>query len=106
MNPNLKLMNLTKQIEFYLDKYGITATQLAKRANLPKQTLSNWLSGQKPKDITQVKKLAEALATSVDNLCFGSGEDMNAVKETELDALLGDSWVSGLFEVKFRRVKK
>ncbi|AFX99946.1 Hypothetical protein Bdt_0238 [Bdellovibrio bacteriovorus str. Tiberius] len=36
---------------------------------------------------------------------FGSGSDEESKKHTELSSLLGDEWIGGIFEVKFRRVK-
>jgi transcriptional regulator with XRE-family HTH domain len=99
-------MYLKKQLRFYLDRREMSAAQLAKKASVPKQSLSGWLAGSNPRDVRQVKRVAEVLGVSVDHLLFGDGEDQNAMKVTELDALLGDEWISGLFEVKFRRVRK
>jgi transcriptional regulator with XRE-family HTH domain len=99
-------MNLKNQLRHYLDAREISATQLAKKARVPKQSLSGWLSGSNPRDIRQIKRVADALEVSLDNLMFGFGNDKESQKTTELDALLGDSWVSGIFEVRFRRIKK
>ena len=37
---------------------------------------------------------------------FRDGEDIEAQKVTELDALLGDGWLGGTFEVRLRRIRK
>lgn len=100
------VMNLKSQLKLYLKHTGMNASQLAKKAAVPRQSLSDWIGGSKPRDIAQVKKVAAVLGTTVDHLVFGDGLDENAQKITELDALLGDEWVSGLFEVRFRRVKR
>ncbi len=84
----------------------MTAAELSRKSGVSKQVISLWLSGSGPKKIDQVKKAAEALNVSVDNLCFGDGVDKDVQKITELDALLGDGWVGGLFEVRFRRIRK
>ena len=102
----LLLMNLKKQLRCYLDAREMTASHLAKKAGVPKQSLSGWLAGSNPRDVRQVKRVANALGTTVDHLMFGNGIDPEAQKITELDALLGDGWIGGLFEVRFRRVKK
>lgn len=99
-------MNLKKQLRFYLEKREMNASQLAKKARVPKQSLSGWLSGSNPRDVRQIKRVSDALGVTVDNLMFGDGPDATIEKMTELDALLGDGWVSGLFEVRLRRVKK
>jgi transcriptional regulator with XRE-family HTH domain len=100
------VMNLKGQLKLYLEHTGMSASQLAKKSSVPRQSLSDWISGSKPRDIAQVKRVAEVLGTSVDHLVFGNGLDNKSQKITELDALLGDEWISGLFEVRFRRVRK
>ena len=99
-------MNLPKQIQFYLRLRGMTAAELARKAGVSKQVISQWANGSRPRDVEQVKKVADAFGTTVDSLLFGSGKDMSAERVTELDALLGSEWISGLFEVKFRRIKR
>ena len=99
-------MNLKSQLQFYLGESGTTAAELARKSGVSKQVLSQWLSGAEPRKLDQVKRVAAALGTSVDNLCFGKGVDQERERITELDALLGEGWVGGLFEVRLRRVKK
>jgi len=98
-------MNLKKQLRFYLELKEMTAAHLSKKSNVPKQSLSGWLSGNSPRDMNQVKRVADVLGVTVDNLMFADGLDENKQKVTELEALLGDQWISGIFEVRFRRVK-
>lgn len=98
-------MTLKKQLKYYLELRDMTASQLARKANVPKQSLSGWLAGSNPRDVAQVKRVANALGVSLDNLIFGQGEDRDAAKHVEMNALLGDDWISGVFEVRFRRVK-
>lgn len=99
-------MNLKKQLRYFLELRELSASQLARKASVPKQSVSGWLSGSNPRDVKQIKRVADALDTSVDCLLFGDGQDLERQKITELDALLGDSWISGLFEVRFRRIKR
>lgn len=99
-------MRLKIQLQFYLSHRGITAAELARKAKVSKQLLSLWLGGSEPRKLDQVRQVAQALGTTVDNLCFGDGLDKEAEKTTDLEALLGDGWVGGLFEVRLRRVKK
>lgn len=104
--PIALLVNLKKQLQFYLDRDEMSATRLAKKAGVPKQSLSGWLAGSNPRDVRQVKRVADVLGVSIDNLMFGEGEDAETVNSNSLDALLGDAWVGGLFEIRIRRVKK
>ena len=98
-------MILRQQLRAILKEQDFTAAQLARKSGLPRQTISDWLAGSPPRDIRQIKKVADALKVSVDFLCFG---DELADKDdgASLDSLLGDGWLSGIFEVRLRRVKK
>lgn len=103
--PNLTGMNLKKQLRLYLEYRGITASQLAKKSTVPKQSLSDWLAGSNPRDVRQVKLVADVFGVTIDNLMFGDGIE-NKSDTTGLDDLLGDDWISGQFEIKIRRIKK
>lgn len=104
--PNSCPMTLKKQLKYYLERNDLTASQLARKANVPKQSLSGWLAGSNPRDVKQVKRVADALNTSLDNLLFGEGSDSKNLKGNDLSTLLGDEWFSGIFEMKIRRVKR
>lgn len=101
-----KEMNLRRQLALYLDMRSMTLPELARKSGVSRHTLFGWAQGQKPRDIAQLHKVASVLQTTVDHLCFGDGADDQSRRVTELDALVGDGWVGGLFEVKFRRVKR
>jgi len=64
-------MNLKLQLEYFLEKTGMNPTLLSRKARVPRQNISNWLMGQSPKDITQVKRVADIFGISVDTLVFG-----------------------------------
>ena len=99
-------MNLKSQLNYFLKLRGMTAAELGRKSGVSKQVLSIWLGGAEPKKLAQIKAVAAALGTTVDHLCFGEGEDRESQRVTELDALLGEGWVSGLFEVRFRRIRR
>lgn len=98
-------MTLKKQLRHYLELNDLSAAQLARKAGVPKQSLSGWLAGSNPRDVKQVKKVADALGVTLDNLMFGHGKDSDVQKVSEINSLLGDDWIGGTFEVRFRRVK-
>ena len=101
-------MKLKTQLRTLLKLKGINAAELSRQSGVPKQSISDWLGGTMPRNIAHVKKVADALNVTVDELCFG-GKNTDLVpssQNADLDALLGDQWISGLFEVKLRRVKR
>jgi len=106
-NPNIRVMslNLKKQLKALLSHRGMTAAELSRKSGVSKQVLSLWLAGAKPKNIEQVKAVADALGVSLDCLLFGDGDEREEKNITGLDALLGDEWISGAFEIKIRRIK-
>ena len=71
-----------------------------------RQTLSQWAAGTEPRKIDQIKSVADIFRTSIDNLMYGKGRDQEREKVQDLEALLGEDWIGGLFEVRLRRVKK
>ena len=105
-DPKIHHMRLKQQLKFYAELRGITSAELARKTGVSKQVLSLWLGGAKPKNVEQVKKVSDHFGTSLDNLLFGVGEDRDHQRVTELDALLGEGWLGGIFEVRLRRVKK
>jgi transcriptional regulator with XRE-family HTH domain len=100
---NRSVINLKKQLKLYLETEDLSAAKLAKRSGVSKQVLSLWLSGGSPKNIEQVKKVAQVFGISVDHLCFGDGiADRRATFESAPEG----EWLGGIFEVKFRRLKR
>ena len=100
----LMAMTLKTQLKLLLEQRNLSAAQLSRKAGVSPQVLSLWMKGADPKKMSQVKKVADVLGVSVDMLCFGTGVDNESQKVMELDALLGEQWVSGVFEVRFRRI--
>ncbi len=96
-------MNLKQQLKLYLENREMSATQLSKKSGVSKQVISLWLSGGKPRNIEQVKSVAETLATSVDHLCFGSG--IHKATSGNFVEMPDDGWFTGVFEIKVRKIK-
>lgn len=105
INPIDQRMNLKKQLRYYLDRTEMSATLLAKKSSIPKQSLAGWLAGSNPRDVRQVKRVADVLGVSLDHLLFGDGEEKKP-ESNEFESLLDGNWVGGLFEVRIRKVKK
>ena len=99
-------MNLKNQLRLYLRDRGITASQLARKTSVPKQSISGWLAGNNPRDVRQVKRVAEVFGVSLDQLLFGNGIIEPKQDPITLDQLVGKEWIGGLFEVRLRRVTR
>ena len=84
----------------------MSAVQVARKANIAKQSLSGWMAGKRPMDISQVKRVADVFGVSLDNLMFETGLESQQNKTIKIDELIGDNWVSGIFEVRLRRILK
>jgi len=94
-------MNLKQQLRLYIKKRGFTAAQLSRLSGVPKQSISDWLAGANPRNIDQVKKVADALCVSLEHLCFGTDDSVTADSMAESKS----EWTEGIFEIKFRRIK-
>ena len=66
-------MNFKKQLRLYLYDKELTASDLARLAGIPKQSVSDWLSGTNPRDVRLVKKVANVFGVTLDHLLFGDG---------------------------------
>ncbi|MCB9072503.1 MAG: helix-turn-helix transcriptional regulator [Bdellovibrionaceae bacterium] len=97
-------MTLKTQLKALLKQNDLSAAQLARKSGLPRQTISDWLSGSMPRNINQVKKIADAFNVSLDYLCYGEKSQKN--NDSEIQNLVEGEWLSGIFEVKIRRVTK
>jgi transcriptional regulator with XRE-family HTH domain len=98
-------MILKDRLRFLLDQRSMTAAALARKAGVSKQVISVWLGGAEPRKLDQVKKVADALGVSMDSLCFGEPGMQEA--PDSMGTLFGNGgWVTGVFEVKLRRIKK
>jgi transcriptional regulator with XRE-family HTH domain len=104
------MLRLKSQLRAHLEHQGISASQLSRKSGVSKQTISYWLNGGSPRHLEQVKQVANALCTSVDELCFGEGVSTERPirKGDSLDMMFGDGseWLSGLFEIKMRKIKR
>lgn len=100
-------MNLKNQLKLHLSHSEIKASELARRAKVPRQSISDWLGGSKPRNIDSLKKIADALNVTIDHLLFGDGlpkeSDAAPIPVTSGES---EEWMSGIYEVKFRKVTK
>ena len=89
------MIQLKTQLEALLVQRGLNASQLSRIAGVPRQNIANWMMGQKPKDLNQVKKVADSLSVSIDHLLYG---------EAEATKFSFDKIVDGRFEIKIKKI--
>ena len=94
-------MELARILKELCENRGVTISMLSRRTGVAQQTLHNWSSNVKPKNITQVKKVAEFFNVSLDYLCFGT-----EIKVPNTITAHSDDINAGVFEVVLRKVKR
>lgn len=63
-------------------------SDFAKKVRLPASTLHGWLNGATPKNIGDIKKVADFLGMSVDELCFD--EKAKGAKKTNIKVVIDE----------------
>lgn len=91
-------MILDKQLNTLISRNGITIAALSRVTGVNSKTLYQWSNGQRPKDLVQLKKVANHFNISIDALVFGemTSKDLETVFP-EINA--------GVYEVILRRIK-
>lgn len=99
-------MILTQNLKKLINNDDLTVAQLSRATKVPSQTINNWLSGLQPKNMNQVKAVANYFKLSLDELVYG--ETNQKVKKSCIDPISEheDDINAGVFEVILRRVKK
>lgn len=88
-----------------LHEADIGVPTLSKRTGISRKTISNWMDGQKPQNIEQVKVVADFFGLTVDELCFGPSIRSELTTPSELEKHR-EEINAGVFEVVLRRVNK
>lgn len=92
-------MELKRILKALLQDKDLSIAQLARATGVARQTIDNWIAGQEPRSLTQVKKVADYFGVPVDYLCFGQTTKEKTIREYE------DEINAGVFEVVLRRVR-
>lgn len=93
-------MILDKQLKALLQKHDVTVAQLARATKISAKTIYQWLNGQNPRDLKQVRKVADHFNVSIDFLAFG----IDLKNKTEITDYR-EEINAGVFEVVLRRQK-
>lgn len=102
---NFKLRQILKD---KLKEKEMKIQTLSKHTGISRKTIENWVDGQKPKNIEQVKVVADFFNMSLDELCFGEKPRENVSVSTgnakDLEKYKSEI-LTGVFEVTLRAVK-
>lgn len=95
-------MVLKSILKKLLKEKDLSVAHLSRATKVPLQTLHGWLHGNEPKNLRQVKAVADYLGVDLDYLCFGihPPTDPKVINKFE------DEINAGIFEVVLRRVKR
>lgn len=64
-------LRLRRILPSLLKTHGMTAAQLARKSNVPKSVISDWIAGSHPRNLLQVMSVAKSLGVTLEMLCFG-----------------------------------
>lgn len=103
-HPINKAMTLASNIKQKLKELGISASRLARDTGVPTTTVFNWLNGQAPKNIKQLKAVAAYLHVSIEELVFN--ENPPTQSKSVLEDFIGNELYAGRYEVVLRRISK
>lgn len=94
-------MKFPAQLRHLLKQHDMTVSQLGRAVKISPKTIYSWLSGQSPRDISQVKTLANYFSISLDELVFGEAPKTKTTFEDYREEIN-----AGTFEVILRRAKQ
>lgn len=95
------MKELKDNLKHLAKEHDVTMAKLARATGIAPQTLNNWLAGQEPRSLKQVKKVSDFFEITLDELCFGAAPQNKDTIESYSDEIN-----AGVFEVVLRRVKK
>lgn len=90
--PQLVLKRVLKDL---LKESGLTAAALSRKCGVPRSVLSDWMAGSRPRNVQQLKCVADHFGVSLEWLCFGRGHHP-----------AGDELIEGVFEGRLRLVRR
>ncbi len=102
MGQTTMKLQLKYILQELLDRHGLSITKLAKETGVPKQTISNWLSGMNPKNMSQIKQVANYFKVSIDYLVFA--DQKTALPRQSPMENYAQEINAGIFEVVLRRI--
>ncbi len=94
-----KDMILHKQLKSLITQHDTTVAQLARATQISSKTIYQWMNGQKPRDLNQVRRVADHFSVTIDYLVFGIVYNKTQTEFKEY----ADEINAGVFEVILRK---
>jgi transcriptional regulator with XRE-family HTH domain len=91
---------IAKNLKKHLRDNDMSVAKLSRATKVPAQTLNNWLADLEPRNIGQVKIVADYFKIGLDELLFDDPPKRNNPLKNHEDEIN-----AGVFEVVLRRVK-
>lgn len=95
-------MVLATQLKGLIKSKGITVAVLAKQTGVPAKTLYSWLSSQSPRNLNQLKGVADYFGVTLEFLIFNEQPKKNLNRFEDYTEEIN----AGAFEVILRKIKK
>jgi transcriptional regulator with XRE-family HTH domain len=93
-------MKFANNLKEFISKNNLSLKDLAEQLGVPSSTVHGWINGVPPKSITTLKKIAQLMDCSIDELCFG--EQFN---DLTLDPKINFTIGNSTFKVIFKKVE-
>lgn len=100
LGAEIRYVNLKTNLKRLLSEVDINATKLCKATGVPKSTISDWLMGNSPKNIKQIKAVADFFKVTIDELVFSE----SIKKDSRMPESLGAEFMNfGTFDVYLKK---
>jgi transcriptional regulator with XRE-family HTH domain len=107
-------LRLRYKLASLLEQHNMSASELSRRTGIARQVISDWLAGVHPRNLPQLKKIAEIFRISIEDLCFDSKQQIQtstgsqASFQTEEPSTSGkdDKQIEGRYEIIIKKVDK
>lgn len=93
-------LKIGKTLAKLIKEQDMTLKTLAQNTGVSASTLSEWKSNRKPKDPTQLQKVASELGVTIHFLLFGVEDSQEPIQK-----ILKEEFFTGTFEITLKRVK-
>lgn len=100
-SDNSNAMIYGQQLKKLLKENDIKVAQLARATGVSSKTIYQWLNGQHPRNLVQVKKISDYFQVTVDFLVFGQIH----AQTPAIEQLKDEIW-AGRFEVFLRPINQ
>lgn len=84
-----KVYEMDKNLKKILTKNKLSLKSLSTEVGIPASTIHGWMNGVPPKNVHEVKKIADFFGITIDVLCFGSVEEVKRQREKIVGELGG-----------------